>query len=322
MKNINYYILFACFSLIAISCRKEKINVEQVQQISSYTDARLNRVMCIDNTCFACGGHRFETAEILQSDNGGNNWYIKTFPEAGKGLYGMDISSGGNIYISGFDGKLLISKDKGNSWAFKQIPYWWFYLSMACATDDVIMLVSTEAQNSSNIVRIDTTARILDTTYFNFGMNDIYMLKDNKNGYVAGYGVIMKTTNGGIDWVYQDVKNDNFTGIHCLDVNNVWTCGYGGSIFRTRNGGASWDKLRNGNNLLKKKYNLLNIYFKDQQTGWACGEKGLLIGTTDGGDTWKEFDNFTDNALRDITLAPDGSLLAVGDNGTLYKITL
>lgn len=308
--------------LIITSCKKDKISIQAVEQLESYTTSRLNRVTCFDNNiCIVCGGERFYSAEVIRSTDNGNSWSKNEYPDAGKGLYGMAISPSGTIYLTGYDGKLLTSYDQGENWSFRQVAYWRFYLSAASPSNDILILGATDAQNSSSVVRIDSNNTVIDTAYFKFGLNDVFM-SNSSTGYLAGYGAIMKTTDAGKSWQYQDVKNDNFMGIHCVDENNVWTCGYGGSIFRTRNGGGSWQRLRNGNNLLKKSYALLNIYFKDVETGWACGEKGLLLGTTDGGDTWKEYESFTEDALRDITTTTDGKLLVVGDNGTMYKLTL
>ena len=147
-------------------------------------------------------------------------------------------------------------------------------------------------------------------------------MADDKLGYISGYGGLLRTIDGGNSWNFTEVKNDNFTSVFAVNSTDAWTCGYAGSIFRTTDGGNNWEKLRNGNNLLKKKYALLSIYFRDSLTGWACGENGLLIGTTDGGNNWKEYDSFTENALRDLALAPDGKLIVVGDNGSIYKISL
>jgi photosystem II stability/assembly factor-like uncharacterized protein len=110
--------------------------------------------------------------------------------------------------------------------------------------------------------------------------------------------------------------------VYCLSENELWVVGYRGTIFHTSDGGASWDKLRNGNLVVQKNYLMLDVLFKDASTGWICGEEGLLLQTTNGGKDWKQVDKFTDYALRDMVYTPDGHLIVVGDNGTMYKVYL
>lgn len=308
-------------STTLFSCKKNKIKIQDVTRLESHTGNRINRVQFVNNVGLACGGERFYTAEIIRSEDGGNTWNISSYPEAGKGMYGMAITPSGDVMLSGYDGKILTSTDEGQNWHFHQMNIWKFFVAIARPTEDKCVFVTTSAWQSGNIVRTDGDLNVIDTFYFKFGLNDITMPSANV-GYVCGYGAILKTEDGGATWNYLDIKNDNFIGIHSLNENQVWVCGNRGSIFRTNNGGATWDRLRNGNSLAKKRYDLLNIYFKDEKTGWACGDKGLLIGTTDGGENWSEYEEFTSDALRDITLAPDGSLIVVGDGGGIYKLRL
>jgi photosystem II stability/assembly factor-like uncharacterized protein len=119
-----------------------------------------------------------------------------------------------------------------------------------------------------------------------------------------------------------DIKNDNFTALYTLSENNVWTCGYNGSIYHTEDGGDNWQKMLNGNSITHKRYHLLEFVFKDNVNGWAAGEDGVVIYTNNGGKDWKEYEHFTSDALRCIYLLPDGNLMVCGDNGTLYKLWL
>ncbi|MCB0698638.1 MAG: hypothetical protein H6551_12945 [Chitinophagales bacterium] len=320
MKHLTSLILLS--TLISVSaCKKKTIKVQGVTRIESGTSARLNKVSCNGGICIVCGGERFLSAEILRSADNGNSWTFGSYPDAGKGMYGMGRTPAGTLYLSGVDGKVLMSKDNGITWSIKQIPYWNYYLSATCPSENRLMFANTAAQNYGNVLRIDSSFNVIDTTFFKFGLNEVEMV-NTKVGYLAGYGAVLKTIDGGDNWTYLDVKNDNFNGICALDENQVWVCGYGGSIFRTRNGGGSWERLINGNNMLKKQYSFLGIYFKDSQNGWVFGEKGVLLGTTDGGDNWKAYESFTKEAIRDATMAPDGGLITVGDNGNVYKLAL
>jgi photosystem II stability/assembly factor-like uncharacterized protein len=131
---------------------------------------------------------------------------------------------------------------------------------------------------------------------------------------------MLKTTDGGKTWGYQNVKNDNFTAISAINENNLWICGINGSIYHTVNGGNDWERKRNGNDLTKPKYHLHDLLFIDDSNGWAVGEDGLVVQTSDGGSHWTEYEKFTTNALHSIVMLPDGNLLVCGDNGGIYKL--
>ena len=150
-------------------------------------------------------------------------------------------------------------------------------------------------------------------------MNDVQMA-DAQTGYVAGYGAILKTRDGGASWDIQNVENDNFISLDCRSADDVWACGYNGSIFHTRDGGESWERLRNGNNVTLAKYHLQDIVFKNENEGYAVGEEGVVIYTSDAGKSWNRFSKFTEQGLRAITVCPDGSLLTVGDAGVIYRL--
>lgn len=314
-KHFRIYLLLLMLTGIT-ACRKEKAFFEKVIRIESNTSARLNRIQFVDgNTAFIAGGERFYSAQMLISDNAGASWKLDSMPEAGKGMYGLAYSPAGIIYMSGYDGKLIYSADKGQSWQFKQLPNWTFHVGIACPTADKLILIGYEG----NVVTLDTSYNITDTKHYDANLNDICMVTD-KTGYIAAYGGVLKTTDGGDTWNFQSAVNDNFTAVYCLTENELWLCGYQGTIYHSSDGGANWHKLRNGNALVQKRYRFLDIIFRDTQSGWAVGEDGLVVYTKDGGNTWAEYRQFTKSALRSITFAPDGNLMTVGDDGSIYKL--
>lgn len=312
--------IFLSIIFFTLSCKKNTINPSDITKIETGITSRINRVISFDNTCIMAGGEQFLSTEVFVSKDGGTNFVKTSYHEAGKAIYGMGKANDGTVYLSGFDGKLLVSGtyDKFN---FHQINLFKFYNGIAFTSNKSSVFTTTEGQGGGTIVRLDSNFSIIDTTYCKFGLNDIQMPTDQV-GYIAAFGTILKTEDGGISWGHQSVKNDNFQSIHCFNKDEVWTVGYNGSLWHTIDGGVNWEQLRNGNSIVKKRYRLLDVLFKDNRTGWACGEGGLLLYTTDGGNNWEEYENFTESALRDMALLPNNRLIVVGDNGAAYKIQL
>lgn len=304
-----------------ISCKKDQLSIESVTQIGPYTDGRLNRIHFVnDQLGFVIGGNRFDRAEMLITKDGGKSWLYKEFPEAGKGLYGICHSQSGTIYTVGFDGKLLYSEDNGESWIFRQLNYR-PYRAIAFAGADEGMAVGGVSFDQGFLFRMNHEGYHLQDDSVGYELNDIHMVSDQL-GYMAGYGILMKTTDGGKNWQFTSLRTDNFTGLYCLDAHKIWVCGFEGSIYKSEDGGANWQKLRNGNNIVKKKYRLLDIVFLDEQQGYAVGEEGTVIYSKDGGENWTQLKPFTKQSLRSVAVAPDGSILVAGDNGAFYRLSL
>ncbi len=311
--------LATCLTL-SLGCKKGKLNFNHVQQIETGTDGRINDIFFIDNQVgFAVGGKRFSEALIFKTTDGGDNWIKVSYPEAGKGLYGINQSSSGKIQAIGFDGKMLHTTDTGNNWQFKQLSPWYSYKDVYLKSDNSGIVIGGNSFNSGYIVHIDANGQNQSSDSFAIELNDIKML-DDQTGFITGYGVVLKTTNSWQTWNFLDIKNDNFTAIYALNNSDMWVCGKGGSIYRTTNGGSSWERQRNGNAITRAKYMLNDILFIDHQTGWAVGEDGVVLKTTDGGNKWEKYKDFTGSALFCIKRAPDGNLIVGGENGSLYKL--
>ena len=75
----------------------------------------------------------------------------------------------------------------------------------------------------------------------NILLNSIRFANQN-TGWVAGFnGKIMKTTNGGTDWISQSTRtNYELKSIDFIDENIGWTVGDNGTILKTTNGGVTF----------------------------------------------------------------------------------
>ncbi|WP_276134665.1 WD40/YVTN/BNR-like repeat-containing protein [Polluticoccus soli] len=315
-------VLAASVALLStlFACKKEKLDWQQVQKLESHCNHRLNNIYFLNDTLgYTVGGLRFDKSTILVTKDGGNTWELHDIPEAGKSIFNVAQKPTGEVYAVGFDGKLLRTTDGGDNWSFFQMNSYQPYKDLTFIEPSTGIIIGGISFNYGVMAYIDDQNDIYRYDTFNYELNDIEML-DNRTGYISGYGVVLKTADGAVKWKLQDIKNDNFTAIHAQSENELWVCGYNGSIYYTSNGGEKWEQFRSGNDIKKPRYRLLDIYFKDRTNGWAVGEEGVVIHTTDGGHSWDLYKKFTSNALRCITQTPDGQLIVCGDNGSLYKL--
>ena len=316
----HLFCIFAtCIVLGANSCKKDLLHWQHVQQLNSNTTSRLNSIKFIsDSICVAAGGVQFDQSVILRSADGGYTWIANSYSSAPKEMYGIGLSGNCTIYVCGIDGDVLHSTDSGKSWQFNRINDWLVYLGGTFVTPDTGIFVSSILQRESTITRVNSDFKILDEKTFLFGLNNIYTVSQS-TAYVIGYGAVMKTTDRGNTWNFQDVEGDNFSAMD-IHGDEIWMCGTNGGIYHTYDGGAHWKNLRNGNDITLPRYYLRAILFKDVQNGWAVGDDGKVIYTRDGGEHWSEYDKFTANSLRCIAICPGGDLLIAGDNGTIFRL--
>ncbi len=89
-----------------------------------------------------------------------------------------------------------------------------------------------------------------------------------------------------------------------------------GRIFRTTNGGLSWEIQSAGT-----KRPFVAITCLDDQRLWAAGQAGQVARTTDGGKTWTMLDTGVDSQILDIDFADANLGIVVGDFGRILRTT-
>ena len=317
------YVLFTLVSILVFftnSCKKDVFYWQKVQQLKSYTTGQLNHIhFSNDSICVIEGGIQWQQSVVLRSIDGGYTWTPNTFSSVPIEMYGMGVSTNGNIYLSTDYGNILHSKDFGETWQYNRIQDYLGYVGGTFPTPDTGIFVSTVLQRQCAITRVDSNFNILDRQTFQFGLNNIYMVSSTI-GYVIGYGTVMITTDRGNTWNFQNVDGDNFMAMD-IHGKEIWMCGYMGSIYHTTDGGATWQRQRNGNDVTLPRYYLMDILFTDEQNGWAVCDNGKVIHSDDGGNHWAEYNQFTTSSLRSIALCPNGDLLMAGDNGNIFRLT-
>ena len=108
-----------------------------------------------------------------------------------------------------------------------------------------------------------------------------FPLQMPNNGTAVGSdGLILRTTDGGTNWIPQTSGTTNFLNdVSFTDANNGTAVGDNGTILRTTNGGTNWaPQTSNTTN------NLNGVSFTDANTGTVVGSNSTILRTTDGGN--------------------------------------
>jgi photosystem II stability/assembly factor-like uncharacterized protein len=147
---------------------------------------------------------------------------------------------------------------------------------------------------------------------------------DGNTGFAGGQysnigGRIIKTTNGGLNWILNEYNFQGVQDIYFVNQDVGYVLGGNSWFYKTTNGGNNWTSVNiysvNGQNYL------YNLYFSDMDTGLGVGTGGLIVKTTNGGINWIKKSHGTDNWLWDVRFSDINTGFAAGDYGTLLKTT-
>jgi len=149
------------------------------------------------------------SGRILKTTNGGETWTVALFDNS-HGLidiYFLDKYTG---WICGSNGVIYKTTNGGNNWSYIDAitPYWLFGIFFSAPnvgftlggnTNSDIILKSSNGGNSWIKIR---------ETFQDQLMNGLYFINDLE-GWVCGFnGVMLNTTNGGINWISEEISTD------------------------------------------------------------------------------------------------------------------
>lgn len=169
-------------------------------------------------------------------------------------------------------------------------------------------------------------------TNTNCFISKIRMLNENTGYAIGDSSLVLKTTNGGTNWVMLNTgttADDFFNGIYFLNPDTGWICGgyMGGlgtsKIIRTTNGGNNWNI----------QYSVTGTYFfavwmVNNNTGFAGGYDGIYLRTSDAGNSWNGYtvtgaDIWTMyflNAQTGFIAGNSGMIRKTTDGGLTYSL--
>ena len=106
--------------------------------------------------------------------------------------------------------------------------------------------------------------------------NDLWSVcfSDSITGYAVGSGgIILKTINGGADWISQTPTTQDLYSVYFIPAkpNTGYAVGGNETILQTTNGGTTWSVKHSGTSTV-----LYSVYFPDTATGIAVGGSGMV----------------------------------------------
>ncbi len=308
--------VFLATAFFTSSCRKE-ITTLIFTELPSGTTHDLNDIFFVnDSTGYACGGERYTEGNILKTTDGGNTWKAQG-ENLNKALNRQYYASADSGFIVGMDGKIYKTTDAGNYWNLYQSPRYQPLHDVVMLTAQKALCCGGDGYKTGYIYSTYDGGEHWSIDTFPMEFRSLFFT-DDETGFVAGYGVIFKTTDGGTEWQLTEAKGDFFQSVFFTSALTGYAVGYEGTILKTENGGDDWELLRNGNNILQETWHPGQITFRDATTGYIIGEKGCFLRTSDAGVTWQQVENAPKIDFHGIYLTSSGGFLC-GEGGKIFR---
>jgi len=154
----------------------------------------------------------------------------------------------------------------------------------------------------------------------------VFFIDSNIGWVLGGPTGLLKTTNGGIDWVEKPILESTFGDVYFIDENTGWVIGFEPFPFgptpilqKTTDGGESWTELSEEIGQA--------LCFIDSNVGWyvdggtVFSPHGSIRKTTDGGLTFVEQSGDTLSSINDVCFLDGNTGWVVGDVGRILHTT-
>jgi len=312
------FLLTIHVSLLTIlpSCQKEKVSLSFSRLTSGTTDDLDDILFLNDSIGYACGGLRYDKGDILKTIDGGFTWVDQSDSNMTKELYHLNFLSKDTGLSCGYDGKIFRTYDGGMNWQYLQTYYYRPIRSVFMLNANKGFACGGDGFNHGYQLQT-STADTWQVDTSNVEYRDLFFF-DEFYGVMCGYGLILRTSDGGESWTYTNAKQDFFVAMNFVNDEIGFAIGYTGSIWKTNDGGENWERLRNSNVLFTPRWYFNCIEFRDANVGYIAGERGCILKTEDGGDHWDKVENSPDVDWLGISLVSNGGFLC-GTGGTIYR---
>ena len=275
------------------------------------------------NTIITAG----EGGKIFRSTNFGGNWQSYTYASDSTTIIYSIFAVPTFIHASGSYGINLTSTNNGANWVrttadgyYDKFVWVDVYEGFRNAAADTVFASDSKGGFYRSSTGGDGWTKYQTGTTLELSSGHFI---NSLTGWLVGgktsplQRIILKTTNGGVNWVTQHTANSgNLYDVHFFDQNTGIAAGNFGAIVRTTNSGVNWQSISG------VTWTINGLYFSDANTGIAVGEAGRIFRTTNQGLNWTQVNSgaFLDTQLG-VDFADASTGVSVGSQGRMYRTT-
>jgi photosystem II stability/assembly factor-like uncharacterized protein len=297
---------------------------ETWEELSGYYDAYYDFYFTDQFTGYAVG----EYGVIYKTTDGGNSWIWSGFQNGrygGSSLYGVSFIDENTGFAVGMRGVIVKTIDGGSSWTtysptyvdIKQLDFITSEIAYALIGNDLFKTINS-GKEWTNIGRPIPEEKTIQFSFIDENIG--YVIAGGDVGTSAPSDKVYKTVDGGSNWFptndyFEGYFTDDFYSIAFVNEDLGFVSGgyNGNSVFRTKNGGDSWERI--------ESICFGKIQFLDSLNGYAVKIFNAfyrIYKTADGGDTWTVAFEIEEDINSFHFIDKDNGYI-IGDNSLMYK---
>ena len=212
----------------------------------------------------------------------------------------------------GDSGTVISSTDGGITWIKKNFNRQVSLSEIYCFPKGKSIFIGDSSSLYYSTNYLDSLIQIpLGSGYSFFGIKFL----DSNTGFITGNrGLILKTTNGGLNWTKVLTNtNEIIFDIAFFSPQKGFAVGWNGLILETDNRGDTWHsyKTQLADNYLK------SIDINSKGNGLIVGGDGIILHTTNSGDSWNKIDMKTSGGFQKVKYISEDYAIIIGSRGVI-----
>lgn len=309
----NSYLFFII--LICCSCKKEVLL--ELTEYNTNTDSQLNAIHIFNNhEIVIIGGDTWEPGIKLQSENEGVSWTKTSMHWAGLSSFSTaEINQ--HIWMSGLNACFYYNENETKLFTPDSFR---FYKCISNFISNKAFVVGGEAFKFGYIDAIDSDHGVSTVFQTAHTLSAVWQI-DSSTILAGGYGIVVRSSDSGKNWITLDVSGDHFIDFYFINKQVGFLIGHFGSIFKTDDGGITWENLRFGASPFISDLPFRSIFFRNKDEGVIVGDDGLIYFSKDAGISWKQIRTETKANLLDVAYT-NGRYWVCGSSGTVISFQL
>ena len=325
-QQFFFFLSLLIIFFLFFSCKKEQ-PLEVNYTITNVNESiNIQRISFLNDTVgYVCGGIRGQSGYIFKTNDAGSSWQ-KIFYNAAYCLYDIVFYNDSIGFSCGENSLLLKTTNGGLTWVNEQdmqqpyaVGYDGTLRKIFCFDDKMVYAVGGSGFEIGLAYITYNAGNHWFCTTVDHEVRDVYYTAP-LSGIYCGYGTIFKTTDGANTFTPMPVDNDFFVSMNFITNSIGFACGYNGGIYKTVDGGNSWESQLGHNNDIVHTRHFNQIKFINSNEGYAVGNNGLISYTIDGGEHWKEIKKITDANLFSVWIKNKNEIFISSTNGTIFKL--